>query len=103
MIHAAPARFFIRAENDSDTAAHGNAGCLDCGKCINRTHGGTFVVHCASAVNPAVRNFRSIGRMNPAFALGNNVNMRNNAEHLFSAAVVYAARVAVKIRGFKAE
>ena len=33
----------------------------------------------------------------------NNVNMRNNAEHLFSAAVVYAARVTVKIRGFKAE
>ena len=102
MMQAAHAAFFVAAQYQPYAALGLNSACLYRRQSEQRRKRGAFIVHGAAAVQAAVVNFRSIGRICPAFAFGHHVKMRQYAQLLLARAVVHRAAVAVKVFHFKA-
>ena len=103
MVHAAPTGLLIGAEDYAYSAAKGNAGSFDCCKRIDGSDSRALIIHGAAAEDFAVGNLCGIGGMYPAFALGNDIEMPDDAEHFITFAEVDAAGVSVKIGRFEAE
>ena len=97
VVHAAPAGFLIRAENYPDAAAEGYARLLYRGKRVYRGERGALVVKSSPAVQYAVLYDRAVGRMLPARAFGNDVQMADYAEHLLAFAMLNAADIALHV------